>query len=290
MNVFNKNTPVKWNNYDIIKYLDEFIELYKERPIKDNTGGMKFPHMFGLFFLLKNLKPDFVVESGIYKGQSTWLIEKTLPNVDLLSLDPHLNKREYISESSRVKYSNLDFTEQDFSNISKNSLVFFDDHQNFYERLVFSNFFGFKHIIGEDNYPIPQGDTYSFKKIFSGTGLNDTRASLKTLIKSILILSKHTLFKKLNKNFINVIQKYDLSIQDVEKSENHFKNLNKIIETYFEFPPVFKTQYTRWGDLWDEKNYPTKEPLLTDEHIEKYKNIYQESNAYNWMCYIKLVN
>ncbi len=87
-----------------------------------------------------------------------------------------------------------------------------------------------------------------------------------------------------------MIQKYDLSIQDVEKSENHFKNLNKIIETYFEFPPVFKTQYTRWGDLWDAKNYPTKEPLLTDEYIEKYKNIYQESNSYNWMCYIKLVS
>ena len=256
MNLFNKNTPAKWSNYDIIKYLDEFIELYKERPIKDNTGGMKFPHMFGLFFMLKDLKPDFVVESGIDK----------------------------------VKYSNLDFTEQDFFNIPKNALVFFDDHQNFYERLVFSNFFGFKHVIGEDNYPISQGDTYSFKKIFSGTGLNDRRASLKTLIKSILILSKHTLFKKLNKNYTNVIQKYDLSIQDVEKSENHFKNLNKIIETYFEFPPIFKTQYTRWGDLWDEKNYPTKEPLLTDVNIEKHKNIYEESNTYNWMCYIKFVN
>ncbi len=258
MNVFNKNTPIKWNNDDIIKYLDEFIKLYKERPIKDNTGGMKFPHMFGLFFLLKVLKPDFVVESGIYKGQSTWLIEKTLPNVNVLSLDLHLNQRKYISKSDKVKYSNLDFTEQDFSNIPKNALAFFDDHQNFYERLVFSNFFGFKHVIGEDNYPISQGDTYSFKKIFSGTGLNDTRASLKTLIKSILILSKHTLFKKLNKNFLNVIQKYDLSIQDVEKSENHFKNLNKIIETYFEFPPVFKTQYTRWATCGMKKTIQLK--------------------------------
>jgi len=124
MNLFNKNTPAKWSNYDIIKYLDEFIELYKERPIKDNTGGMKFPHMFGLFFMLKDLKPDFVVESGIYKGQSTWLIERTLPNVNVLSLDPHLNQRKYISKSDKVKYSNLDFTEQDFFNIPKNALVF----------------------------------------------------------------------------------------------------------------------------------------------------------------------
>ena len=80
MNLFNKNVPNQWNNSEIIKYLDEFIELYKERPIKDNSGGMKFPHMFALFFFLKTLRPDFVVESGIFKGQSTWLIEKTLPN------------------------------------------------------------------------------------------------------------------------------------------------------------------------------------------------------------------
>ena len=100
-NLIDKHPPVQWNNHEIIKYLDEFIELYKEKPIKDNSGGMKFPHMFGLFFLLKNLKPDFVVESGIYKGQSTWLIERTLPNVDLLSLDPHLNNRKYISKSKK---------------------------------------------------------------------------------------------------------------------------------------------------------------------------------------------
>jgi len=290
MSLFNKNTPFDWTNHKITKYLDEFIELYKQRPIKDNSGGMKFPHMFGLFFLLKNLKPDFVVESGIYKGQSTWLIEKTLPGVDILSLDPNLNQRKYISKSSKTKYSSLDFTEQDFSNISKNALVFFDDHQNFYERLAYCHFFGFKNIIQEDNYPALQGDTYSFKKIFSGSGLNDRRANLKKLIKSIFILSKHTLLKKLNKNYINKIQKYDLAIQDVKKSENHFKNSTKIIEIYFEFPPIFKTKYTRWGDLWSEENYPTKEPLLTDEHIKKYENIYQDSNSYTWMSYIKLVD
>ena len=164
MKFFNKNVPTDWNNFEIVKFLDEFLEIYKERPIKDNSGGMEFPHMFGLYFLLKKLKPDFVVESGVYKGQSTWLIEKMLPNINILSLDPNLNQRKYISKSNKVKYSDLDFINHDFSNITNNSLVLFDDHQNFYERLVFSHFFGFKHIIGDDNYPIFQGDTYSFRK------------------------------------------------------------------------------------------------------------------------------
>tara|TARA_B100001063_G_C16675838_1_gene508985 strand:- start:52 stop:927 length:876 start_codon:yes stop_codon:yes gene_type:complete len=290
MKIYEKNSPENFNKENILKYLDEFIHVYRERPIKNNLGGMKFPHMLGFYFLLKTLKPDFVVESGIFKGQSTWLIENTLPKTRVLSIDPNLEQREYISKSNLIEYSNLDFINQDFSNLPKNSLVFFDDHQNFYERLVYSYFFGFKHIIGEDNYPVVQGDTYSFKKIYSGKGLNDVRPSLKNLLKSIIIISKHTFLKKMNKNFKKEIQKYDLSIQDVMETKNHFNNLEKIIDTYFEFPPVFKNKLTRWGDEWTDENYPTKEALidLNTANIEKYKDIYNESNSYNWMCYIKL--
>ena len=63
----------------------------------------------------------------------------------------------------------------------------------------------------------------------------------------------------------------------------------KIIDTYFEFPPVFRNKLTRWGDEWINENYPTKEALidLNTANIEKYKDIYNESNSYNWMCYIK---
>ena len=290
MKIYQKNTPDHFNKENILKHLDEFIYIYRDRPIKNNNGGMKFPHLFGFYFLLKTLKPDFVVESGIFKGQSTWLIENTLPKTKVLSIDPNLDQREYISKSNLVEYSNLDFINQDFSNLPTNSLVFFDDHQNFYERLVYSYFFGFKHIIGEDNYPAIQGDTYSFKKIYSGSGLNDKRSNLKNLIKSIIILLKYNFKKKIKKNFKQEIQKYDLAIQDVFETKNHFNNLEKIIDIYFEFPPVFKNKFTRWGDLWIDESYPTKEALLdlNTVNIEKYKEIYNESNSYNWMCYVKL--
>ena len=289
MKIFKKKIPENFENDKILKHLDEFINIYKDRPIKNNSGGMKFPHMFGFYFLLKTLKQEFIVESGIFKGQSTWLIENTLPKAQVLSIDPNLNQRKYISNSSLIEYSDIDFINHDFSNLSENSLVFFDDHQNFYERLVYSYFFGFKHIIGEDNYPILQGDAYSFKKIYSGTGLNDQRPNLKKLLKSLLILSKHTFLKKVKKNFKKEIQKYDLSIQDVMDTKNHFNNLEEKIETYFEFPPVFKNKFTRWGDLWTDEYYPTNEALLQANitNIEKYNDIYKENNSYNWMCYIK---
>ena len=289
MKIFEKNIPDSFSKKNILNHLDEFNHMYKERPIKNNRGGMGIQNMFGFYFLLKTIKPEFVVESGVFKGQSTWLIENTLPKAKVLSIDPWLEQREYISTSSLIEYSNLDFTNQDFTNIPENSLVFFDDHQNFYQRLIYSYFFGFKNIIGEDNYPVRQGDTYSFKKIYSASGLNDSRPNLKTLLKSIIILSKHTFFKKVNKNYKKEIQKYDLSIQDVLETKNHFNNLEKIIDTCFELPPIFKTKFTRWGDLWTDENYPTKQSLLdlTDSNIKKYIDFFND-NYYNWMCYIKL--
>ena len=38
------------------------------------------------------------IESGVFKGQTSWLIEKVLPNSKILSIDPDLSNREYISK------------------------------------------------------------------------------------------------------------------------------------------------------------------------------------------------
>ena len=107
-----KKKPPKWNSNEIIEEIKNFLEIYENRPIKNNKNGMRFPHMFATYFILKKIKPSFVVESGVFKGQSTWLIENTLPNADILSIDIDLNQREYVSK--KVTYSDIDFKYQNF--------------------------------------------------------------------------------------------------------------------------------------------------------------------------------
>ena len=121
MKTFTKNPP-RWDKDEILNELEEFKNLYKDRPIKENIHGMRFQHMLATYFILKKLNPSYVIESGVFKGQSTWLIENTLPDSEILSIDIDLNQREYISK--KVKYSNIDFKYQDFSNIPKDTLVF----------------------------------------------------------------------------------------------------------------------------------------------------------------------
>ena len=87
--------------------LEEFSRLYDERPIKSNRFGTQSPHLFALWCLLKKLKPTHVVESGVWRGQSTWLIEKARPEAALFCIDLNFNSLAYRSKTAMYLHERL---------------------------------------------------------------------------------------------------------------------------------------------------------------------------------------
>jgi FkbM family methyltransferase len=236
----------------MIESLEEFSALYSRRPIQDNQGGMKAPHMFAVWFMVRTLAPDWIVESGIWKGQSTWLLEQACPKAKLVAIDLNLGNRVYISRTAT--YSDRDFSEHDWSAITERSLAFFDDHQNAYLRLQQCAWFGFQHVIFEDNYPSTQGDCYSLKKAFAHAGFSQGAAAA----------------GRIAPNAIDA------------------RSLHARLEVYHEFPPVLKTARTRWGDAWEEPAYPTPAPLLDRAIAPAHRMFLEEATSYTWICYAKL--
>lgn len=239
---------------EIKPFLDEFYSLYKDRPVQNNDGGMKSPHMFPLWYILKKLKPEAVIESGVFKGNGTWLIEKACPQAKLLCIDPNPYQRVYTS--SKALYTTYDFSTLDLSNLKgRDVLVFFDDHQNSLNRIKKCKELGFKKIMVEDNYPIDQGDCYSPKKILS------------------------------RENYVigdGADRKY------YEKNLEDYDFLTKNLEIYQEVFPIFKDSTTIWNTPWDSSFYNTPDPLLTEEHKDKYPDLYDERKSYYWLCYMQL--
>tara|TARA_B110000003_G_C16484605_1_gene471088 strand:+ start:118 stop:903 length:786 start_codon:yes stop_codon:yes gene_type:complete len=260
MKNFSKNPP-QWKKEEILKEIETFRNLYKQRPIKNNIHGMRFQHMFATYFILKKLNPSFIIESGVYKGQSTWLIENALPTSNILSIDIDLSQREYISK--RAKYSNVDFKNQDFSNIPEDTLVFLDDHVNHYERLQQAKFFNIKNIILEDNYQEEKGDFYTLNHALNNKGFKHNYTKL-SLLKTFLIFSNELIKKILFKKYLFKFEKIKFRIRDYPANENDFKNIEQNIKTYFEFPNL---------------SY-----MLTD-NLELSK---EELNSYNYLTYIEL--
>ena len=260
MKTFEKNSP-KWEKNEILQQLEIFKDLYKDRPIKENIHGMRFQHMFATYFILKKLNPSFIIESGVFRGQSTWLIENTLPNSEILSIDIDLSKREYISK--KAKYSNIDFKNQDFSNIPNDTLVFFDDHVNHYERLQQAKFFNIKNIILEDNYLADKGDFYTLNHAYDNKGFNHNYTKL-SLLKTFLIFSNELIKKLFLKKYIFQFEMIKSRLRDYPPNENDFKNIEKNIKTYFEFPNLSN---------------------ILNKNLDLSKD---ELNSYNHLTYIEL--
>lgn len=256
---------VNWTREEIIASIPEFLALYKNKPIASNEGGMKTPHLFATWFMLKKLNPAQVVESGVWKGLGTWLIEQTLPEARIYSIDVNPKFREY--RSDRAQYFERDFSKLDWSMIEdkENTVLFFDDHQNAFERIVQGKALGFKKFIFEDNYPAQTGDCYSLKKAFQHAGFKPGlyAGSLLYRLKQIVMWPSRNRIKP--------------NAQDAAY-------LNEVLTTYHEFPPVFKSDMMRNGDAWTQENYPTPAPLFTKVEHDFLQVFQDEAMYYTWIC------
>jgi len=250
---------MKINTDNFKNYLDEYLEIYKNKPIDDNTGGMKSPHLFNMFCLLKETKPKLIIESGIWKGQGTWLFEHASPESDIICFDIYMKRLLYKSE--KALYVENDITRVDWpsffnanSNYTpENTLLFFDDHVNFTERLKFlSSVPYFKKIVYEDNYAPSQGDCVSPKKLRECTTCIIDRDGIRS--------------------------EYNIPKEDIDLFE-------KTVSYYQELPPLFKPENTRWGDSWD--NYNTIDPIL-ELNEDSNETLVKEMYDYTWIAYMEL--
>lgn len=175
--------------------LDEFeafLKVYQNRPVNNNTGGLRSVGLFSLWYLLRCCQPDVVIESGVWRGQSTWLIEQAVPNAELICIDPKLSARLYISK--RAQYFTQDFSQLNFANLKNKKVVcFFDDHQNAYLRVLQAHACGFKYLIFDDNYPAPFGMRAPFghltlRHCFDVGTFLDKAQQLKALIKNYYLM------------------------------------------------------------------------------------------------------
>ncbi|GAB4842259.1 hypothetical protein Ancab_012229 [Ancistrocladus abbreviatus] len=172
---------VEWTSKDLLKGLEEFVPLYETRPIKNNMYGMGFDHSFGLWFIARWLKPDLLIESGAFKGHSTWVLRQAMPETRIISLTPR-HPEKYLKKGPAYVDENctyfagkdfVDFGSVDWATVLKRHkitdpsrvLIFFDDHQNELKRLKQALKAGFKHVIFEDNYDTGTGDHYSLRQI-----------------------------------------------------------------------------------------------------------------------------
>ncbi|MEM8645992.1 MAG: hypothetical protein AAGF86_06570 [Pseudomonadota bacterium] len=241
---------------ELLERLGEFAALYTDRPIRQNAGGMGFNHAFGTYCIARKLEPSTIIESGVWMGQSTWVLQQACPNAELICIDPNPNVRKYTA--ANAIYHEQDFQLIDWSNVdTSKALCFFDDHQNAYQRLMEMRWWGFSRAIFEDNFPCGVGDFYSMRHAFAEFGHPQIQMSQFALEKGLRAKITRWLDHK-------VLYKYH-DRQTMVRKPNRVDRagLEKNLSAYQEIPPVIRYAKTGWGDDWTGPN-ASEPPLFED--------------------------
>jgi putative glycosyltransferase (TIGR04372 family) len=137
----------------IARYVDEFRRIYIDSPITRNMYGMNFSGGVNLFLMTRCLAPGLIVESGVYKGQSSYYLAAACPRARIHAFDPNLAELSY--RTPGVTYHPSDWMDVDVKCDPVGSgLCFFDDHQSQAQRIVQAHERGFRHVIVDDSWPI----------------------------------------------------------------------------------------------------------------------------------------
>jgi hypothetical protein len=132
--------------------IESFYRVYRKRPLVDNAGGSGFHNSFWLFLLARLMRPNLIVESGVWKGHTTWLLEQACPDARICGFDINLGHLEY--KDGKAEFYESDWSQHTFGKVDpEKSLCFFDCHVNHARRIIEAHERGFRHLLFDDNPP-----------------------------------------------------------------------------------------------------------------------------------------
>ncbi|GJD35835.1 hypothetical protein [Methylobacterium aerolatum] len=137
---------------DIRALTETFWHLIPTAPVRQRRGGSGFNGALQLYVAMRVLKPRFVIESGVFRGLTTWIIRQACPEAAIFCHDPDLSGLQY--RDARARYSREDWSRADWSRLDPAATVaFFDDHVSQARRVVEAHGRGITRLLFDDDVP-----------------------------------------------------------------------------------------------------------------------------------------
>lgn len=150
LNNFFSKLKLNCKNIEYLKILEEYKKIFKKSNIKNLEGGIGFNNGLFIFVFNKLLNTKYFIESGSYRGFSSYLISSGVKKKQqILSFDINLSKLEWVSKN--IKYFEQDIEKVNLNIEWKDSIIFYDDHYSHYDRLLFSYKKRVKYLIFDDD-------------------------------------------------------------------------------------------------------------------------------------------
>jgi hypothetical protein len=129
--------------------VDDFFAAYAERPVQDNEGGTKFADSFWLYALGRLIAPEMIVESGVHRGHSSWLLRLGSPRAAMHCFD--VSFRSVVWRDADAAYHEDDWMTADLD-AQGHALCYFDDHISHAQRVIEAHARGFRTLLFDDDF------------------------------------------------------------------------------------------------------------------------------------------
>ena len=128
----------------------QFWALIPTAPVRQRRGGSGFNGALQLYVAMRALAPATIIESGVFRGLTTWVIRQACPDATIHCHDPDLSNLHY--RDPRAHYSNADWSMADWSHLDPAATVaFFDDHVAQGRRVVEARALGLTRLLFDDD-------------------------------------------------------------------------------------------------------------------------------------------
>jgi hypothetical protein len=127
-----------------------FLDLIAACPVRQKRGGNGFNGSLQVYAVVRALRPSVIVESGVFRGLTTWLMRQAVPDATILCFDPNLGNLHY--RDPHARYSTDDWSSAGLSGLDlTDALAFFDDHISQARRIVEASDRGIRRVLFDDN-------------------------------------------------------------------------------------------------------------------------------------------
>jgi hypothetical protein len=130
----------------------DFLGRIRSSPVRQKHGGNGFNGALQIYAIARALDPPVIVESGVFRGFTTWVLREACPEAKIYSFDPVLKHLRY--RDPGTTYRSDDWSSFDFSGVDlSGALALFDDHISQERRLYEAAACGVRHILFDDDAP-----------------------------------------------------------------------------------------------------------------------------------------
>jgi hypothetical protein len=121
-------------------------------PVHQDTGGGGFSAAMLLWVIGRMLKPELVVESGVFRGFTTWVFRQASPQARQYAFDISFAERQRVE-------TGVEYHEHDWMSVplqapgGASALIYFDDHVDQWRRIREAAARGFRYLVFDDSLP-----------------------------------------------------------------------------------------------------------------------------------------